>query len=287
MENKIRQERKVKQIKAIGKAFVVAFSIYSKIPMPRFNWESDDMKYHLCFFTWVGAVIGGAAWLWSFLCMQRELGCEAFVFLGLAIPILITGGFHLDGFMDTCDALHSYQDREKKLEILKDPHIGAFAVICLAAYLLMAAGSLSIVASLGSEGLLPWEAGRVMGVLCMGFFLSRALSGISVVTMQGAKKKGMLQTFSDTAGKKTVLIILLIQMILCAAGMIWSAEIAMAMDVPIMAVISGEQSWSTERTRLLTTTSLRRSLGNKGLIGRSITRDVRIAFSEGLPSLLM
>ncbi len=221
MENKIRQERKVKQIKAIGKAFVVAFSIYSKIPMPRFNWESDDMKYHLCFFPWVGAVIGGAAWLWSFLCMQRELGCEAFVFLGLAIPILITGGFHLDGFMDTCDALHSYQDREKKLEILKDPHIGAFAVICLAAYLLMAAGSLSIVASLGSEGLLPWEAGRVMGVLCMGFFLSRALSGISVVTMQGAKKKGMLQTFSDTAGKKTVLIILLIQMILCAAGMIW------------------------------------------------------------------
>ena len=45
----------MKGLKKIGKAFVVAFSLYSKIPMPRFNWESEDMKYHLCFFPWVGA----------------------------------------------------------------------------------------------------------------------------------------------------------------------------------------------------------------------------------------
>ena len=32
----------------------------------------------------------------------------------------------MDGFMDTMDAVHSYGDRTKKLEILKDPHLGAF-----------------------------------------------------------------------------------------------------------------------------------------------------------------
>ena len=37
------------------------------------------------------------------------------------IPVWVTGGIHLDGYADTCDALSSYGDREKKLEILKDP----------------------------------------------------------------------------------------------------------------------------------------------------------------------
>ena len=45
----------------------------------------------------------------------------------------VTGGFHIDGFMDTMDAFHSYKPREEKLAILKDSHIGAFAVIMLAA----------------------------------------------------------------------------------------------------------------------------------------------------------
>ena len=210
----------MKGISKIVKAFIVAFSIYSKIPMPRFNWESDDMKYHLCFFPWVGGVIGGAEYLWHWICQNRELGVLPFVAVALAIPILITGGFHLDGFMDTCDALHSYQDREKKLEILKDPHIGAFAVICLASYFLLAAGSLAVIyeSMTGGDGML-WENGGSAVTLCFLFFLSRCLSGISVVTMPGAKKKGMLQTFSDTAGKKTVLVLLVIQLVLALAGM--------------------------------------------------------------------
>ena len=211
----------MKVIKKMAKAFIVAFSIYSKLPMPRFTWESDDMKYHLCFFPWVGAVLGGAEALWYSLCTQKELSSFAFALVAIVIPILITGSFHLDGFMDTCDALHSYQDREKKLEILKDPHIGAFAVICLAAYLLLMAGALAILFdAAASEAVWFLEGGHGIAVLCMGCFLSRALSGISVVTMPGAKKKGMLQTFSDTAGKKTVLVILVLQTVLLAIGML-------------------------------------------------------------------
>ena len=47
----------------------------------------------------------------------------------------------MDGFLDTCDALHSYRPRERKLEILKDSHIGAFAVIMLALYGLIFLGA--------------------------------------------------------------------------------------------------------------------------------------------------
>lgn len=44
------------------------------------------------------------------------------------MPLLVTGGIHIDGFSDTMDALSSHAERQKKLEIMDDPHIGAFGV---------------------------------------------------------------------------------------------------------------------------------------------------------------
>mgnify|MGYP000057866405 FL=1 len=110
----------------------VAFAMFSAIPVPQFEWNEKNMRYAMCAFPLIGVVIG-AAW-----CV-----CGALPLPGLAkaagfalIPVWITGGIHLDGYADTCDALSSYGDREKKLEILKDPHCGAFAVIRLCSYFL-------------------------------------------------------------------------------------------------------------------------------------------------------
>jgi len=113
----------------IIKSFFIAFSMYSKIPMPQFQWKDEDMRYALCFFPWVGAVIGALWYLWKWFCDRFAVGTLCYAVVGTAIPLLVTGGFHVDGFLDTCDALHSYQPRDRKLEILKDSHIGAFAVI--------------------------------------------------------------------------------------------------------------------------------------------------------------
>ena len=95
----------------IIKSFFIAFSMYSKIPMPQFQWKDEDMRYALCFFPWVGAVIGALWYLWKWFCDRFAVGTLCYVAVGTAIPILITGGFHVDGFLDTCDALHSYQPR--------------------------------------------------------------------------------------------------------------------------------------------------------------------------------
>ena len=43
--------------------------------------------------------------------------------------VVLTRALHLDGFMDSCDALLGGFDRERRLEILRDPRVGAFAVI--------------------------------------------------------------------------------------------------------------------------------------------------------------
>ena len=111
-------------------SFITAFSTWSRVPMPQIPWKQDNMKYALCFFPLVGALTGGL-----FLLAARGLGyvSGASYFRGVLlalIPALVTGGIHLDGFCDTADALSSHRDRETRLRILKDPHAGAFAVIC-------------------------------------------------------------------------------------------------------------------------------------------------------------
>lgn len=191
----------MKGIKIIIKSIIVAFSVYSKIPMPEFEWAGDDMKYHLCFFPWVGALIAVLEWILYCFFQAGTFEKAFFVLFALALPLLVTGGFHVDGFMDTMDALHSYQAKEKKLEIMKDPHVGAFAVISLLVYMLLAACFLSEIDSRQAvTSVLPF------------FFISRVLSGIAVTCFPKAKKEGMLADLSAVESKKIVLISLIIQL---------------------------------------------------------------------------
>ena len=118
-------------------------------------------------------------------------------------------GIHLDGFADTIDAVSSYKDREKKLEILKDPHTGAFAVIGLCAYFL-------ITAALWSEVNL-----KTLSLAVWMYPISRALSGLSVVSFRSAKSSGLLRTFQERADRKRTRIVLSIWLMSLAAGAIY------------------------------------------------------------------
>lgn len=201
----------------ILKSFVIAFSVYSKIPCPQLEWKEEDMKYMLCFFPWIGAVIGGCVWLWDWLCDILGIGKICRVLTGVLIPLVITGGFHLDGFMDTMDAFHSYQPRQRKLEILKDSHIGAFSVIMLAVYGLIYIGAFSEIMDK-----------PLLNIVCGGFFLSRCLCGISVVSFPLTKKDGTLGIVSENAKKPVVKLILYLQTAACIGFMLYhSASVGM------------------------------------------------------------
>ena len=47
----------------------------------------------------------------------------------LVVMVLATRGLHLDGLMDVCDGLFGGYTKERRLEIMKDPHVGAFGVV--------------------------------------------------------------------------------------------------------------------------------------------------------------
>lgn len=206
------------------RSFFIAFSMYSKIPVPQFAWKEEDMKYIFCFFPWIGALIGGCIYLWNYLCGIYQVGDICRTAINTAIPLLITGGIHVDGFMDTMDAIHSYSPRERKLEILKDSHIGAFSVIMLVTYGIIFVGAFSEITD-----------DTMLKIVCCGFFLSRCLCGISVVSFPLAKKDGMLYTFADSSHKKIVKGSLYLQSAVCIGVMLYFSVFA-ALLVTVAAI---------------------------------------------------
>ncbi len=174
------------------RSLVIAFSTYSRIPMPQVEWSDENRKYTMCFFPLVGAVIGALLWLWLFVCGKLNISPMIKGAIGAVIPLFVSGGIHMDGFMDTCDALASWQDREKKLEILKDSHTGAFAVIGCAAYMLVLA---SLISSL--------EPARGL-TAALVFVASRAMSSWAVASLRSARPNGMLDKFAMTAARRLV-----------------------------------------------------------------------------------
>lgn len=169
----------------LWKSFTLATAMYSAIPTPRTEWDGDSMAYAFCFFPWIGLVVGGAELLWWHV--AAALGIEGLLFAAVAalLPLLVTGGIHLDGFLDVADARGSHQSRERKLEILKDSHVGAFAVIAMGCYLLLYTALWSAVTPHPALALIP--------------VLSRTLSGLAAIHWKNARGSGMLASFSQAS----------------------------------------------------------------------------------------
>ncbi|MBQ8536396.1 MAG: adenosylcobinamide-GDP ribazoletransferase [Clostridia bacterium] len=173
-------------------SLIIAFATYSRIPMPKADWSQANKRYTMCFFPLVGLAAGAAVVLWLWLCDTLRLGPVLQGAVGAVIPLWVTGGIHMDGLMDTMDALASWQSREKRLEIMKDSHTGAFAVIGCAGYLLVLAGLLS-------EMEAAWGP---MILLC--FIASRALSAWAMATLPSARPQGMLDSFARASHRRRV-----------------------------------------------------------------------------------
>lgn len=189
---------------------LVAFAMFSAVPLPRPEWNEKNMRYAMCAFPLIGVVCGALWYGWGTLCtylsVQHLLRGAGFCL----IPVLVTGGIHLDGFADTCDALASCAPPEKKQEILKDPRCGAFAVIRLCGYF---AAHLALCTALQ-----PTK----QALLCMGlaFVLERGLSGLAVTRFPLAKNTGLAHTFATAADRRMASRILMLECALAGAGMI-------------------------------------------------------------------
>ena len=86
---------------ALWNSFKIAFSMYSKIPMPQSEWTKENMRYVMCFLPVIGAVIGGLIYGWSVLAAKFGIIGEKnfYAAVMILIPVAVTGGIHMDGFL--------------------------------------------------------------------------------------------------------------------------------------------------------------------------------------------
>ena len=116
-------------MKQIITAFSMCQTMFCRIPFPLKKWEESARPYLLLFLPLVGLEVGLIWFAAGFLLRLLAIPSPIFGFCMALIPFLLTGGIHLDGFMDVADAIGSWRELEKRRAILKDSHVGAMAVI--------------------------------------------------------------------------------------------------------------------------------------------------------------
>ena len=116
-------------MKKYWNAFWMCQSMFCAIPCPTSVWDEKARPWMLLFLPVVGLEMGllwaGLAWLCRTLALPELVAG----FVLCAFPYLVSGCIHLDGFMDVTDAVGSCRSLERRREILKDSHVGSFAVI--------------------------------------------------------------------------------------------------------------------------------------------------------------
>lgn len=103
--------------------------MFTAIPVPMKVWDEDARPLMTLFLPAVGLIIGG---LWALLAYFLRLLKLPALISGAALcayPFLITGGIHMDGYLDVTDAVKSCRDLSGRRRILKDPNVGSFAVL--------------------------------------------------------------------------------------------------------------------------------------------------------------
>ena len=190
-------------------AVLLAFSMFSRLPVPRPEWSERNLKYALAAFPLVGAAIGFLFLLWGGLAAYLGFGPFLYGVVLALLPLAVAGGIHMDGFCDTIDALASRGDMQKKQAILKDPHIGSFAAVAASAYLLL-------FAALGSELSGDWHGLMPLASACV---LSRTLAGLATVTFPLARSDGLAGVFCKAADRKAVTLCLALWLLVVGAFM--------------------------------------------------------------------
>lgn len=203
----------------------LALSTYTRLPLPRADFKEEDMKYAMCFFPLAGVVIGLFFMGWGALSEAFGLGSLLRTAGFVLVPLLVTGGIHMDGFLDASDALASWQPRDKKLKIMKDPHMGAFAVIRAGMYLVAVLGVYSEIVDFCHTVLVAF-----------GFVLSRCLAILLYNLLPNARGSGMMQHFQQTQGKAAVLAAAGMFALLVLAAETWLAPVNIPLGVAAQAI---------------------------------------------------
>jgi adenosylcobinamide-GDP ribazoletransferase len=138
-----------------------ALSFLTRVPLgSRVALDGDDVARGAVLFPLVGAAIGALVGL---VVVGLDARLTALVAAGLAIALeaLLTGGIHLDAVADWADGLGA-RSRERALEVMREPAIGAFGATALLLDLVVKIAALAAIAA-GPDAVLAVAAAYALG----------------------------------------------------------------------------------------------------------------------------
>ena len=192
------------------RAFFIGLQFLTRLSLVKQSeWSAADFGKSVKFFPLIGAVLGFCYALAAYLLLiflplhQIELPRHFVAVILLALPILLTGGLHCDGFMDTMDGVFSGRTRERMLEIMKDSCVGSNAVTAFVLYLLMQWALL-----------LDFPPREIVAALFVMPIIARLNMAIGVICYPYARPEGMGKAFADHANSCSLLFAILSALIL-------------------------------------------------------------------------
>ncbi|UOF89807.1 adenosylcobinamide-GDP ribazoletransferase [Fodinisporobacter ferrooxydans] len=121
--------------------FFHALAFLTRIPVPPLSASEGDWQKSAAYYPLVGGILGVLIYAASMLFINR-MPMPVGAVLSLSFWVYLTGGLHLDGWMDLADGLGSNRTREQMLAIMKDSRVGAMGVIAGVLVLLVKAAAL-------------------------------------------------------------------------------------------------------------------------------------------------
>jgi len=196
-------------------AFFMAWGMFWIVPCPLKRWDERGRIGMLLFLPVIGLFIG---LVWAFFLWLRERflpGLFGAAVLAV-VPYVLSGFIHLDGYMDCADAVLSRRDRETRLRILKDSHVGTFAAVALTALLLLEFSVFAGYSFREKLWCLPFVCAAPRAVSTVTVLLRRPLEGSSYERMFSG---GVPAKARYTAGGVLLILVLLPILLFGRAGL--------------------------------------------------------------------
>jgi len=179
--------------------FLAALSFLTVIPLPRRREVSpEQVGRSLVYFPVVGIIIGlilaGLYWLLRLILPSAVVSGLLLIFL-----VVLTGGLHLDGFVDTCDGIAGHKTPEARRQIMRDSRAGALGMVGVCCLLIVKYVSLNSV----PESL-------VMVTLVLMPVVSRWAMVYAIFAHPYARPSGLGKVFKEMASRRRFVVATLI-----------------------------------------------------------------------------
>ena len=209
---------------------LLAWQFFSAVPIKKqLDMNAKSVTWMYGFLPIVGLLMGSIISSGVFILSRySEISDLLLAILIVIGMIVLTGGLHLDGWIDMSDAFFSYGEKEKRLEILDDPRTGAFGVISVFCLLVLKIGVIYEMLLFGQLAIVPF--------LIFIPFIARMGMLLFFVTMQPAKEKGLAAYFKGIVIQNKLAVLIGVQSILAFVFWLYIGVFSLFILVVVMLI---------------------------------------------------